>query len=80
MNYLLPTAEFSPRLVLSESSSNTNVTRINPLGAKGIGESGTIIAPPAIVNAVSDALGVEINQIPITPERLWEAYRQSKNK
>ena len=50
-------------------------TPINPLGAKGVGESGAIIAPPAIANAVSDALGVDANEIPLTPERVWRLIK-----
>jgi len=69
MNYLIPTAETMPR-VLSVGSFTTP-TPINPLGAKGVGESGTIIAPPAIVNAIADAVGADVNGIPATPERLW---------
>ena len=48
----------------------------NPLGAKGVGESGTIGLPPALVNAVIDALspfGVTDVGIPMTPQRVWEA-------
>jgi carbon-monoxide dehydrogenase large subunit len=53
-------------------------TPINPLGAKGIGESGTIGATPAVQNAVVDALahlGVRHVDMPCTPERVWEALR-----
>ena len=46
----------------------------NPLGAKGIGEGGTIGALPAIANAVADALGKRIDP-PFTPMKLWEALR-----
>jgi carbon-monoxide dehydrogenase large subunit len=48
----------------------------NPLGIKGIGESGTIGAPPTVVNAVLDALrvfGVDHIDMPLTPTRIWEA-------
>ncbi len=51
-------------------------THINPLGAKGIGESGTVGATPAIQNAVIDALshlGVRHLDMPLTPRRVWEA-------
>jgi carbon-monoxide dehydrogenase large subunit len=51
-------------------------TPVNPLGAKGIGESGTIGATPALQNAVVDALshlGVRHIDIPLTPERVWQA-------
>ncbi|MBO0747167.1 MAG: xanthine dehydrogenase family protein molybdopterin-binding subunit, partial [Acidimicrobiaceae bacterium] len=52
----------------------------NPLGAKGIGESGTIGAPPAVQSAVVDALshlGVRHIDLPCSPERVWEAIRQA---
>ena len=55
--------------------------KTNPLGIKGIGESGTIGAPPTIVNAVLDALsalGVEHIDMPVTPVRVWNAIRQAK--
>lgn len=73
VDYLLPTAEFSPPLVLGSTSVPTP---INPLGAKGIGESGTIIGPAAIVNAVSDAIGSDMNAIPMTPENVWKALKR----
>ncbi len=74
MSYLLPTAENVPSLL--EVDSSTTPTPINPLGAKGIGENGTIIAPPAIANAISDAIGKDVNEIPATPERIWRLIRQ----
>ncbi|MFB6300833.1 MAG: xanthine dehydrogenase family protein molybdopterin-binding subunit [Halobacteriales archaeon] len=52
----------------------------NPLGAKGIGEAGTIAAPPAIVNAVVDALaplGIDHVDMPLTPERVWQAIEDA---
>ena len=52
----------------------------NPLGLKGIGESGTIGAPPAVQNAVVDALshlGVRHIDMPAHPERVWAAIRQA---
>jgi carbon-monoxide dehydrogenase large subunit len=51
----------------------------NPLGAKGIGESGTIGSAPALLNAVVDAvshLGVRHIDMPVTPERVWRAIHQ----
>lgn len=74
MDYILPTSEFAPELIVG---STKVPTPINPLGAKGIGESGTIIGPPAIANAVSDAIGVQMNLIPMTPERVWSALHKS---
>jgi carbon-monoxide dehydrogenase large subunit len=53
-------------------------TPVNPLGAKGIGESGTIGATPAVHNAVIDALahlGVRHLDMPCTPERVWQAVQ-----
>ena len=54
---------------------------VNPLGVKGIGEAGTIAAPPAVVNAVIDALqplGVTHIDKPLTPERVWRAIQDAK--
>ncbi|MBV9173061.1 MAG: hypothetical protein JOZ81_23605 [Chloroflexi bacterium] len=50
----------------------------NPLGAKGVGEAGTNGCPPAIANAVLDALsplGITHLDIPFTPERVWAAIQ-----
>ena len=55
-------------------------TDLNPLGAKGIGESGTIGATPAVHNAVCDAvshLGVDHIDMPCTPEKVWQAIRSA---
>ena len=51
------------------------------MGVKGIGEAGTIAAPPAVVNAVLDALaplGVTAIDMPVTPERVWRAIAEAK--
>jgi aerobic carbon-monoxide dehydrogenase large subunit len=56
-------------------------TSYNPLGAKGIGESGTVGATPAVQSAVVDAvahLGVRHIDIPTTPQRVWEAIRSAR--
>ncbi|HEY6067357.1 MAG TPA: hypothetical protein VIU81_01600, partial [Gaiellaceae bacterium] len=59
----------------------TTPSTTNPMGVKGIGEAGTIAAPPAVVNAVVDALGplgvTEIEK-PATPERVWRAIQSAK--
>jgi len=55
-------------------------TPVNPLGAKGIGESGTIGSTPAVHNAVIDALahlGVRHLDMPTTPERVWTAINEA---
>ncbi len=72
-DYLLPTAETIPILL---TTSTTVPSTVNPLGAKGIGESGTIIAPPSFANAVSDAVGADMNTLPMTPERIWKALQK----
>jgi carbon-monoxide dehydrogenase large subunit len=48
---------------------------LNPLGAKGIGEAGTIGAPPAVANALADALGGHLVDPPFTAEKVWRALR-----
>jgi carbon-monoxide dehydrogenase large subunit len=53
----------------------------NPLGVKGAGEAGAVGSPPAVVNAIVDALradGVQTIDMPATPERVWEAIRHAK--
>jgi carbon-monoxide dehydrogenase large subunit len=72
-DYALPRAEDLPAL---EFSYNVVPCRTNPLGVKGAGEAGAIGAPPALMNAVLDAvaeLGIETLDMPLTPERLWRA-------
>jgi carbon-monoxide dehydrogenase large subunit len=76
LNYLIPTAETMPQIL--SVGSLTTPTPINLLGAKGVGESGTIIAPPAIVNAIADAIGADVNEIPATPERLWKLIKKKR--
>lgn len=72
-DYAVPKASGLPRF---ENEMVPTPSPINPLGAKGIGEAGTIAAPPALVNAVLDALrptGAVTLDLPMTPERLWRA-------
>ena len=80
VQYLVPSANEIPTVRLGhiETPSTTN-----PLGVKGIGEAGTIASPPAVVNAVEDAiahLGVTTLQKPASPERVWRAIRAAKAK
>jgi aerobic carbon-monoxide dehydrogenase large subunit len=76
LDYLLPTAAEVPPLRLAETSvPNPN----NPIGAKGAGEAGCIGTPPAIANAVADALpGVDpaALQLPLTPQTVWRALQR----
>jgi CO/xanthine dehydrogenase Mo-binding subunit len=73
MDYLLPTAgEVPPVEVLITEDAPTPLT---PLGAKGAGEGGTAAAGAAIANAVSDALGVEVTSLPLSPARVTHLAR-----
>jgi CO/xanthine dehydrogenase Mo-binding subunit len=47
-----------------------------PYGAKGTGESGLLSTAPAIASAIADATGVVIRDLPLTPERVWQALRE----
>lgn len=69
MDYALPMAAEFPEF---ETESTVTPTPVNPLGAKGVGEAGTIGSIPAIANAVADALGVVHIDTPFTPEKLWQ--------
>src|SRR5215468_2301904 len=77
MNYLLPTAVETPNW---ETDKTCTPSPHHPLGAKGVGESATVGAPAAIVNAVVDALwhlGVRHIDIPITPPKVWKLLREN---
>jgi carbon-monoxide dehydrogenase large subunit len=50
----------------------------NPLGVKGCGEAGAIGAPAAVMNALTDALGLRDIEMPATPQRIWRACREMK--
>src|SRR5207237_2505617 len=70
-DYAIPHADTLPAV---EFRYNVVPCKTNPLGLKGAGEAGAIGAPPALVNAVVDALaefGIEHLDMPLTPERLW---------
>jgi carbon-monoxide dehydrogenase large subunit len=74
-DYLVPSAADVPGYVTDRTETPATT---NPLGVKGAGESGTIGATPAVVNAVVDALrpfGVTDVRMPCTPERVWRAIR-----
>jgi carbon-monoxide dehydrogenase large subunit len=58
---------------------NAVPTKLNPLGAKGAGEAGTVGALAAAMNAIVDALGTENIEMPATPERVWRALRKAKS-
>ena len=78
IDYPFPTAADFPSFSLSTQQTPT---QHNPLGAKGIGEAGTIGATPAVQNAVIDALspyGVRHLDMPLTPQRVWQAIERGR--
>ncbi|MBO0843704.1 MAG: molybdopterin-dependent oxidoreductase, partial [Nocardioides sp.] len=75
VDYLLPTAADT---ISFDVDHTTTESTTNSLGAKGVGEAGTIASTPAVVNAIVDALrprGVHDVQMPCTPERVWRAIQ-----
>ncbi len=77
MDYAVPRAHQFPWF---ETATTETPTRVNPLGAKGVGEAGTIGSTPAIVNAVVDALrplGVRHIDMPLKPEKIWRVLRSA---
>lgn len=78
-DYPVPRATHLPRLELHRTVTPSPT---NPLGAKGVGEAGTIGATPAFVNAVLDALrpfGIRHLDTPLHPERVWQAIRHARS-
>ncbi len=78
MDFALPRADDLPMLT---TRFNALVADDNPLGVKGTGEGPTTGSPPAVVNAVLDALaadGVTALDMPLTPERVWRALRRAR--
>ncbi len=71
LDYLLPTAADVPPV---QTAFVETPSPLNPLGVKGIGESGAIGVPPAIANALADAIGCHLDP-PFTAEKVWEALR-----
>jgi carbon-monoxide dehydrogenase large subunit len=78
MDYAVPKASQMPRV---ETDHTVTPSPVNPLGVKGVGETGTIASVPTLVNAVCDALaplGIEHIDKPLTPSRVWAAIRAAK--
>jgi carbon-monoxide dehydrogenase large subunit len=79
-DYIMPTACEIPSMHLIHQHSPSP---LNPLGVKGVGEGGAIAPPAAIANAVCDALHpfkVELNRLPLKPERIREAVRSAQGQ
>ena len=75
MDYTMPRADNFPEFNIGYTCTEATS---NPLGAKGCGEAGAIASPPAVMNAVVDALGTEVS-MPATAEKVWKACKE-KNK
>jgi carbon-monoxide dehydrogenase large subunit len=78
MDYALPRADDLPDI---EVDFIEIPCASNPLGVKGAGEAGAVGSPPAVINAIVDALkadGVRSIDMPATPERIWEAIKLAK--
>jgi len=76
----LPTAMEMPKIDLGHVESPSPFTA---LGSKGIGEASCMSVPPAIGNAIADALsvlGVTINELPLTPNKIWHLLQEAKSK
>jgi len=75
MDYAMPRADDLPSFHV-ETAKGTPCTH-NPLGVKGCGEAGAIGSPPAVINAICDALGVKDVPMPASPYAVWKAARES---
>ena len=76
MDYTMPRADDLPSFKVS--TSNTPCPG-NPLGIKGCGEAGAIGSPPAVINAITDAIGTNELAMPATPQKVWAAARAVKH-
>lgn len=76
MDYAMPRADLMPPMAVAH---HPVACRTNPLGVKGTGEAGTTAAPPAVMNAILDALpeGAQLD-MPATPQRIWQALQKVK--
>jgi carbon-monoxide dehydrogenase large subunit len=70
MDYTMPRAHDFPSFKLGFTETKCPS---NPLGVKGCGEAGAIAAPAAVMNAITDALGVRDLPMPASPHRVWKA-------
>jgi carbon-monoxide dehydrogenase large subunit len=75
MDYSMPRADTLPemKIVTSETPCPHN-----PLGVKGCGEAGAIAAPPAVINAITNAIGTSDITMPATPEKVWRAIQSTR--
>ena len=76
MDYAMPRADDLPSFQV-QTAKGTPCTH-NPLGVKGCGEAGAIGSPPAVINAICDALGLKDLPMPATPHTVWQAIQASR--
>lgn len=76
VDYRILTAMDVPMEMVSESIENADGP--GPFGIKGVSEGGLLATAPAVSSAVTEAVGVVINDLPITPERIWIAIREQR--
>jgi len=74
MDYTMPRADDLPSFRIS---TQTTPCPGNPLGIKGCGEAGAIGSPPAVINAITDAIGTNELTMPATPQKVWAALRSA---
>src|SRR5699024_2553550 len=77
IQYRLPLIEDLPEQFSSQVIENGDGP--GPFGSKGVGEGGIMGVPAAIGNAVAEAIGTRINQLPLTPERVWRAIEKKED-
>ena len=77
MDYCMPRADDVPSYTLDH---NSTPSPLNPLGLKGCGEAGAIGSPPAVINAITDAIGTNDLQMPATPLAVWTALQSAKTQ
>ena len=70
MDYCMPRADDVPSFQVSTTET---LCPSNPLGIKGCGEAGAIGSPPAVINAITNAIGTNDLSMPATPQKVWEA-------
>ena len=75
MDYAIPRASDIPFI---KFSYNEILCKTNPLGIKGAGEAGAIGAPPAVINAICNALNINHIDMPAKPEKIWKVLSSNK--
>jgi CO/xanthine dehydrogenase Mo-binding subunit len=77
-DYKIPGIFDVPRIM--ENEAVAAVQSNGPFGAKGVGETATFCVSPAVANAIEDACGVRLTELPLNPETVFRALREKDNK